>query len=120
MPVTVHVAPLQVSDGKLISVGGSLDMQTTAELDQTCQSLMRTGSKRLLFDLSRLEYINSQGMGVILQLQKQLWRKGGGVALAACSDRVGKIFLATGIDKVIPVYRSVKQALAEDPMFTGG
>ncbi len=104
----------------LVKPRGSIDMKTAPELEQACERLLTSGEERLLFDFAEVEYINSQGLGVLLQLQKSLSVKGGGVMVAGLSDRVKKVFETTGIHKVMNLYDRPKDALMQDQLFREG
>ncbi len=119
-PFAIAVQRLPRPDSYMIKVAGSVDMKTAIELEQACNRLITTGEERLLFDLSTLEYINSQGLAVLLELQKQLSSKHGGVVVGGSTDRVKKVLMATGIYKVVTLYDNPAEALSRDELFTKG
>jgi anti-anti-sigma factor len=117
---SVQIQNLPQSSSFLVKTSGAVDMKSAQELEQACERLVTRGGERLLFEFSGLEYINSQGLGVLLHLQKQLTAKGGGVAVVGVNERVKKVFMATGIHKVVPMYEDAKEALASDALFKKG
>ncbi len=117
IPFSLQVQPLGAPGQYVIQVTGALDMKTSQELELACQPLMQKGQGKMILDFSRLEYINSQGLGVLLQLQKQLGTRGGGVVVAGLSERVRGVFETTGVHKVIGVYATAEQARRNDPLF---
>jgi len=103
-----------------VTATGAIDMKTAPELEAACQRLLSQGDTRLLLDFSGVEYINSQGLGVILQLQKQLSVRSGGVAVAGLNERVKKVFTMTGVHKVVSLYEDAQDALDQDELFKKG
>jgi anti-anti-sigma factor len=116
---TVQIQSLPKPDAFVCKVSGSIDMKTATELQLACNRLMVKGDERVLMDLSAVEYINSQGLGVLLQLQKQLNLRGGGVVASGLNERVKKVFLTTGVHKVVPLYDDAAAALSQDRLFQG-
>ena len=116
----IQIQNLPRADSFLVKAQGSIDMKTAPELEAACNRLLSKGEERLLFDFSNVEYINSQGLGVLLHLQKVLSAKGGGVTVAGLSDRVKKVFLTTGIHKILNLYEDTSEALAHDQLFREG
>jgi anti-anti-sigma factor len=116
----VQIENLPRAGSYLVKAQGSIDMKTAPELELACERLLVRGEERLLFDFTNVEYINSQGLGVLLALQKSLSAKGGGVTVAGLSERVRKVFETTGIHKVMNLYDRPKDALAQDQLFREG
>lgn len=100
-----------------VLTSGAVDMKTAPELEAACRRLMLRGEARLLLDFAGVDYINSQGLGVILQLQKQLGDQSGGLVVAGLQDRVKRVFTMTGVHKVIALYDNAKDALEQDELF---
>jgi anti-sigma B factor antagonist len=97
-------------------VSGALDISTSGELEQLAGQRIKTGREVLIFDLSELDYINSQGLSALLSLHRTLDRSGGGLVLVAASERVRKILEVTGLDLAIAHYSDMNEALAKDPL----
>jgi len=116
----IQIETLPGTGNSLVKAQGSIDMKTAPELEQACERLMARGEMRFLFDFTQVEYINSQGLGVLLYLQKALTAKGGGVTVAGLSDRVRKVFETTGIHKVLNLYDRPTDALTQDQLFREG
>lgn len=113
----IQVQALSQLGNFLLTISGSLDMRTAMDLEQKCSELLVKKDEKLILDFTRVDYINSQGLAALLQLQKTLNAKGGGVVVASLSERVEKVFIATGVHKVISLYGSVADALAQDSLF---
>lgn len=90
MPISI-----QVSDGGhgtvRVALDGSLDSDTTPELETTLASLAER-MPLILFDMQRLEFISSAGLRAIFATVKRQKTHGGEVALSNMSPGVRKVF----------------------------
>ena len=67
---------------------------------------------RLVLDFSRVEYISSVGLRVLMLAARQAKAQGGSVVLAAFQDVVREIFTISRFDLVIECFPEVQDALA--------
>ncbi|MGD8342505.1 MAG: STAS domain-containing protein [Desulfobacterales bacterium] len=97
----------------VFAIKGRLDAATASTAEETITQTMADNTKRLLFDLSALEYLSSGGLRVILGAAKEIRRREGKVALAALTPYVYEIFEVSGFTAMIPIKDSVEEALKE-------
>jgi anti-anti-sigma factor len=93
----------------VVALEGTLDGLTGNELDQALTNQGLSKGKRLIFDLSNLEYIASNGISIFIRWQYQL---GGDVHLAAPANAVAQVFRILGLSTVFPIHASVDAAMA--------
>lgn len=65
-----------------------------------------------IFDLAGVPYMDSAGMGVIINYYVSTARRGHKVIIAGTSDRVMELFKLTHVDTVISLAASVEEAEA--------
>ena len=70
------------------------------------------GEHDLIIDFSRLKFVSSAGMRVILVAAKQLQTKRGKFILCAMKDNIHDVFRVSGFDKVMLIRNSRWSALA--------
>jgi len=70
------------------------------------------GGVRLLFDLSKLEYISSAGLRVLMLASKRAVPAGGKIGVAAATPTVREILEISRFDLVFPVFDTVIKAVA--------
>ncbi|MGD9056726.1 MAG: STAS domain-containing protein [Desulfobacterales bacterium] len=97
----------------VFAIKGRLDAATASTADETIKQTMVENTKRLLFDLSALEYLSSGGLRVILGAAKEIRRREGKVALAALTPYVYEIFEVSGFTAMIPIKDSVEEGLKD-------
>lgn len=102
------------SSGEMIlaSLEGELDHHTSQAFKAKVQKILDTEvTKNLVIDMSRLNFMDSSGIGVILGRLNQLKKKGGKVVVFGMQSQVKKVFYAGGLDKVIPYYEKEEEAV---------
>jgi len=103
----------QPSGTGLVEVGGRLDLETLPFLQMEIAGLLEQGTDRIVIDVSRLDFVDSAGMAVFFSARNRLRAAGGRLALAAPGDNLARILDRTGLVRIVPVYPSLEQALAE-------
>jgi anti-sigma B factor antagonist len=82
---------------------GELDMATAPDLTHCFHLLVDEGQVRVVADLSRLEFVDSTGLGALVGGLKRLREHGGDLALKDPKPMVTKLLALTGLDKVFTV-----------------
>lgn len=59
--------------------------------------------RHLVFDFSKTEFMDSSGIGVIIGRCKNLGYQGGQVSAKNLNERIQKIFLVSGLQKIIKI-----------------
>ena len=68
--------------------------------------------KQLVVDLSRVSYIDSAGLGAIIEAMREVEAYGGKFALAGLQKTVRSIFKMLRLDQVFSIFPDVDAALA--------
>lgn len=92
--------------GRLV-LGKDLDKMETAVKD-----LVEAGQKRIVFDLSTLDYADSAGIGTMVSCLTHIKKAQGELRVAGANARVARLFKLTGIDRLLAMYASVSEAAA--------
>jgi anti-anti-sigma factor len=81
---------------------GSLDMATVPVLRAQIDELREAGFRRLTLDLSKLDFMDSTGLRLMLSLDAEARRDGFSMALLPGSAAVQRVFEITGTAGVLP------------------
>ena len=87
-------------DELTIALDGRLDTTTAPELEAELGSL--PGVKTLVMDMTKLVYISSAGLRVLLKAQK-LMNKQGSMTVKNISQEIREIFEVTGFDELLNI-----------------
>jgi anti-sigma B factor antagonist len=98
----------------VLEVGGEIDVYTAPQLRERLISIVEGGGRRVVVDLSRVEFLDSTGLGVLVGALKRLRGVGGELFLVCDQERLLKIFRITGLDRVFTLYPTVDTATAPD------
>ena len=100
-------------DGALVvGVSGRMDAITTSEFDAQCQTWLADGHKKVIADLSGLEYISSAGLRSILSAAKQLKGAGGQLVFCGLGGMVEEVFNVSGFAAMFTLHKTLDDALA--------
>lgn len=84
----------------IISLDGRLDTNTSPDLEKELSSL--DDIKKLIFDFSKLEYISSAGLRIVLSCQKIMANQGE-MIIKNANDSVKEVFEITGFADILTI-----------------
>lgn len=93
-----------------LSLDGRLDAQSYLQLEDTVDRILACKPRAIQFNMEKLDYISSIGLGVVLQTVKRLKAIGGRCVLTNLQPHIRKVF---DIAKVLPresVFAGVEEA----------
>ena len=100
----------------MIEAYGEIDIANAGELQGIVGSCVAGGTDQLIVDLSGVRFMDSSALNVLIRTARQFGPGSFGVVVSRPSIR--KIFAITAIDKIVPIFASVTdavQALEADP-----
>lgn len=110
--MNLTVTPRRVDDNtQALDLEGEVDVYTAPLLRQEIMDQVDAGVKNLLVNLSKVEYLDSTGLGILIGGVKRLKEQGGSLRLVGPSARITRIFEITGLNKIFDVYTSEAEAL---------
>src|SRR5580700_3470285 len=104
-----------IGDCAVLQVTGEVDVYTAPMLREQMRDLAAKGAVHLIADLSRVDFLDSTGLGALVGGLKRLREAGGSLALVISTPRILRIFQVTGLTKVLAAQRSVAEAITADP-----
>lgn len=89
-------------DNVIVRLAGELDHYCAQSVRRELDMLIADRSVRwLVLDFSRLQFMDSSGIGVILGRYRQLRDRGGQVVVVNMNSHIARIFHMSGMDRVI-------------------
>jgi anti-sigma B factor antagonist len=92
--------------------GELLDEEDQSMLRQKITSLTADNIRKIVFDLSKLNRINSQGLAALISVVKSVRTKGGDIRIAGLGHNLNNIFTITKLVRVFDTYETPGRALA--------
>lgn len=96
--------------GHVLHVSGDVDVSTAPQIRSEIVRLHSQGVSTMAIDLTRVPFVDSFGLGVLVGALKRMRSAGGNLTLVVTEPRVMKVFEVTGLDKVFDIAPSVDQA----------
>ena len=87
----------------VISVIGELDFSTAPRLREQILELLKGNTSNLVIDLSRMEFVDSSGLGVLVAAMKRIRERNGRLMLRSPSANTSKVLQVSGLDKLLLV-----------------
>jgi anti-sigma B factor antagonist len=102
-------------DCAVLQVTGEVDVYTATLLREQMRELAAKGAVHLIADLSRVDFLDSTGLGALVGGLRRLREAGGSLPLVISTPRILRIFQITGLTKAFDTRRSVADAITADP-----
>ena len=103
LTVTVDSGPGSGPSGPVVRVSGEVDIQTSPILDDHLQRVLADGHDSFVVDLSRVTFLDSTGLSVLINALKRCQGAGGHMRLESPQPHVRRVFEVTGLSDVFDV-----------------
>jgi anti-anti-sigma factor len=90
---------------------GKLSLETVHSFIQT---LRAEAAPQLLLDMSGVSFLDSAGVGALVQIFVDRRDEGKSFALAGLTKQGTAVMQVTGLTKLLPIFNSVEEALAQN------
>jgi len=97
---------------RLIKLSGALDMNGTYSIEIEFVRQCAGDNVRVIVDLSRVNYISSIGIPMLINTAKSVSSQGGKMVLLNPQRNVAEVLDITGIPQIIPVCTDLESATA--------
>lgn len=102
----------QVRNTLVVRVVGELDMVIADKLRNQIDEKLTEGTvKNLIFNLEKVSFIDSSGLGMIIGRYKKLVASKGRIYIVGAKPNVEKVLLFSGINKLIPMYKNEQEII---------
>lgn len=96
----------------VLELVGDITAASEEALIQAHQTASDQGARILVLDFSRMTYMNSSGIGLLVTLLVRAKRKNQKMAAVGLDDHYRQIFNLTRLNEAIPIYSNLSKALA--------
>ena len=95
----------------VFALEGNLDALTAPDLKSEIEGLMTARKVHVVFDLDKLDLIDSSGVGAIVSLFKRVRTVQGDVKIARLRGQPSEIFKLLRLDRAFELFETVEQAV---------
>ena len=97
----------------VIAISGRLALGgETEKLDAAVTKLLGQEQKKVVLDISHLDYVDSSGVGMLVACLTKMKKAGGEMKVAGANPRIRRIFSMTGVESLMPLFDTVEAATA--------
>jgi anti-sigma B factor antagonist len=110
--VDFDVETAERSGANVLTLRGEIDVYTAPQLRQAIVDVVDRGATNLIVDMAQVDFLDSTGLGVLVEGLKRIKAKDGSLSIVATQGKILKIFDITGLNRAFPIHASVEEALA--------
>lgn len=102
----------------VVEVGGEVELHSAGQLRDELMRAVASDNPCVVVDLSRVTFIDSTGLGVLVGAFKSV-RERGALSLVCPQRSVRRVLEITGLTQVFPMYDTLEDAIASCAKRTG-
>lgn len=91
---------------------GRVDVQSAPLLENQINALLEEGCRYILLNMRRVKFIDSKGLGSLIQASRRVAESQGSLRLVHLSPAVAKILEMTQLVRVFDVHENTQDAVA--------
>jgi anti-anti-sigma factor len=102
----------QVDGGvSVVTISGRLALGgETEKLEAAVSKLLAQDQKKMVLDITALDYVDSSGIGMLVSCLTKVRKAGGDLKVAGANARIRRIFAMTGVESMMPMFDTVAAA----------
>ncbi|MCW2648143.1 MAG: anti-anti-sigma factor [Pseudonocardiales bacterium] len=109
--VELSVSQQSVGEYPVLEVRGEVDVYSAPALADGLNTLIDSGTKAVIVDLTEVGFLDSTGLGVLVAARSAAADAGRALPIACAHERILKLFKITGLDAVFEIHPSVDAAV---------
>ena len=95
----------------IISLEGEVDISVTELIREKFKKLLKEKKKALLVDMTKVSYIDSSGLGLLVETRQEMEKYSGEIKLFGLTSDVQKVFELTRLNNFFSIFSTEKEAL---------
>jgi len=107
----MDIQQIKKSNITIFVVDGRIDSTTSGILEKALSIAIEGGSKELLLDFQKMDYISSAGLRVLLMTAKKTGKLGGKTVLCTLNPNVKEVFDISGFSAIFNIYNTQDEAI---------
>lgn len=96
----------------VVALAGEIDLHHVPEVHKALVAACRQNPPRLVINLQNVTYMDSSGLGTLVQVYRRVNSNKGKLRLCGLNERVHSVFEITKLDQFFSIYDTESEALA--------
>jgi anti-sigma B factor antagonist len=97
---------------KILPLEGEIDLHISPQIAVALRELIKEKPRKLVIDLSKVSYIDSSGLAVLIDGMQKVEFYGGKLYLVGLQENLRAVFESTRLDQAFRIFPDVAAALA--------
>ncbi len=98
------------NDVLILAADGGLNADTAEQFVHDIEAMVDSGLLKVIVDCTKLAYISSYGLGVLIRLHNRMKKHGGDVKICAVGGIVSQVLEVTRLNKMFEIYPDLGRA----------
>lgn len=99
-------------ESNVLPLDGEIDLHVSPEVAESLRVMIQDKPKQVVVDLTKVTYLDSSGLAVLIEGMQNVQKYGGRFGLAGVQEDVKHVFDIARLDQVFQIYPDVDTALA--------
>lgn len=100
------------NDTQIVEFAGEFDKAGYSDVrNELVELIEKFAGKNLIFDIGALKFINSEGIGHLMEIHTHLSKGGKKLIIVGPNAHVSDVFRAIGLSEIIPIYDNANDFL---------
>ncbi len=112
MVVGLNIHDQEIGGVKIVRLEGRLDAVSSNILEKKLQEYLGHERFHVALDFTKIDYLSSAGMRLLLSMTKQFKNHGGHLVMFAIHDNVMEIIRMAGFERILSIYPLEKEAIS--------
>jgi anti-sigma B factor antagonist len=113
LPRLAHVTAVPDETVPIARIEGEIDISNASDLRDALEQLVSNAARGLVVDLSRVSYIDSAAVHLLLRLAAQLQKRRQELhAVAPADEAVRHVLVLTAVERLVPLHGTEEAAMA--------
>ncbi len=108
----MNITKNQSGNVTIMNMSGRLDLASGASLKEKIQQEFESGNVRIHLNLTKVDFINSSGLGALVSLMKETRLKHGRLTMSNLAAYVAEIFEITQLSHIFEIFETEEAAIA--------
>lgn len=111
--MTLNVTEQTMQNKLVVFCEGRIDSTNANIFENKIVEIIDKGNNTLIIDFSKIAFVSSAGLRVLLIAAKKVKPYGGSVILSGLSNEVQEVFDISGFSSIFTIYKTVDEAVAK-------
>ncbi|HXX93524.1 MAG TPA: STAS domain-containing protein, partial [Planctomycetota bacterium] len=118
--LTIQVQEVKgLASTAIVILNGSIDAKTVITFQTHLNSVKERGIERFIMDMENVKYVNSTGLGYLINLSDSVGPEKGGISLVKVQPKVKVVFDMLGLNaffKIFPTREEALKHMTQEPL----